>query len=478
MKKYFVLLCFSFIFFFALGLTGCADDEQLEGNGEIYVDKDWDIYPREHVLTKPVEIDFWSANSAVDIHGTIQADLVDRFNAYQKETYPDSYIKVNISFQGGYVNQNTKLQAGLIGKTNPEMAMVGVSSFALYVDNVIDMRQIFTYDEIRDIYEGFLQFAMYRHKFIGYPYYAATNIFLVNRTLAEATGMVVPTVADILANPENSIWTWDYFKQLTQAISEQATEEDVYGLATTGVPLYESFYTQGLPIYNETATEILFNNEAGIKAFTFWRSLVVDGSMVNPVLDPNHGTKIQGKFAEGKVGFLWNSSSVTKSIFENVYESRVEQGLDPLFEIDVLPHPQDTNFYSNQSGGGLIVFNNKPENKTQATIEFLRWLQAPEQSAYFSVNTGYLATTRAATQTQIWLDYAQINPLLDRIISLMVFAPQGDLKLPIGRAKALADDDFAKYSKGIYYDNCTRDIQDVLNECAERIQYILQTNSW
>ncbi|MGB7530160.1 MAG: extracellular solute-binding protein [Bacilli bacterium] len=400
MKRYFLLLC---AFFTVLVmLAGCEDIEEITDNGEIFVDKEWEIYPREHLLTKPVEIEFWSANSAVDLHGVVQADLVDRFNAYQKETYPDSYIKVNISFQGGYITQNTKLQAALIGKTNPEIAMVGVSSLALYLDNTVDMREIFTYDEIRDFYEGFLQFAMYRHKFIGYPFYASTNIFMVNRTLAESTGMHVPTVDEIIADPENSIWTWDYMKELTKKISEQAEDEDVYGLAANGPALYESFYTQGLPIYNETATEVLFNNEAGVKALNYWRSLVVEGNMLNPVLDPNHGTKIQGKFVEGKVGLLWNTSSIIKSLYENIHESRVEQGEEPLFEIDVLPFPKDSNFYSNQSGGALIVFNNKSESKIQAAIEFLRWLQAPEQTAYFSINTGYLPSTRAATETQLW----------------------------------------------------------------------------
>lgn len=474
MKRYFLLLLVLVLGFF---LVSCDGEEEIEGNGEIFVDKEWDIYPTEHTLTQPVEIDFWSANSAVDIHGITQADLVERFNQYQRETYPDSYIKVKISFQGGYVNQNTKLQAALIGKTNPEIAMVGVSSFSIYWDNAIDMRQIYTYDEIRDIHEGFLQFAMYKHKFIGYPFYAATNVFLVNRTLAEATGLAVPTVAEIIADPENSYWTWDYMKTLTKKISDE-TEEGVYGLASTGPALYESFYTQGLPIYNETATQVLFNNEAGIRTLTYWRELVAEGNMENPVLDPNHGTKIQGKFVEGKVGLLWASSSAIKSVYENVYENRVAQGLDPLFEMDVLPFPKYKNFYSNQSGGGLIVFNNKSENKTKAAIEFLRWLTAPEQTAYFSINTGYLAATKSATQTEIWQEYAQINPLLDRTIALMDFAPEGDLKIPLGRAKALADDDFAKYVKGIYYDDLTRDIKAVLKECADRVQYILETNGW
>jgi ABC-type glycerol-3-phosphate transport system substrate-binding protein len=255
-------------------------------------------------------------------------------------------------------------------------------------------------------------------------------------------------------------------------------EVEYYGLASSGPALYEAFFTQGMAPYNETATQINFNNEAGIKTLEYWRSLVVDECMINPVLDPNHGTKIQGQFSQGQVGLLWGTSTVISSIYENVYTNRIAQGKEPLFEMDVLPFPKVTDYYSNQSGGGIVVFNNKSETKTQAAIEFLRWLQAPEQIVYYSTTTGYMPSTEASTQTQAWADYTAITPLKDRVLDMMALQPDEDISVPIGRAKALADEDFGKYAKGIYYDDCTRDISAILTETADRVQYILDTNSW
>jgi len=475
MKKISLILTLVMV---SLFMVACGDlGEETDGNGEIYVDQEWDMFDEGHQVISPVEIDFWSANSAVDVHGTVLADLVSQFNAYQQDTYPDSPIRVNVSFQGGYINQNSKLQAALISNTNPELAMVGVSSMALYHENVIDQRRIFSYDEIRDIYEGFLQFAMYKHVFVGYPYFAASNVILLNRTLAEATGMTVPTVDEILADPENSIWTWDYMKELGSKMRATVGEEEFWGLAASGPALYEMMFTQGVNVYNETATQQMFNNEYGRKGFEYWQSLVQEDIMKNPVLDPNHGTRIQGEFTSGHVGMLFSSSSVTKTIFEIVNSTPNQNNETPLFEMDVLPHPKVTNFYSNQSGGGIILFNNKSNARTQAAVEFLRWLQAPEQNAYYSTHTGYLASTKSAIETDIWQDYKAINPLLDRVISLMIFTTPEGTKLPIGRAKALADDDFAKYAKGIYYEDAQADIDAVLKETAERVQYILDANS-
>ena len=464
-----------------LSLAGCGDGGKTDGNGEIFDEtKTWTVYEKNHLVDIPVEISFWSANSAVDLHGKAIAELVDEFNAYQKKTYPTSFIKVNASFQGGYGVQNTKLQAALGGANNPEIAQVGVSSIPLYTDMAIDQREIFTYDDLRDVNPGFLQYAMHKNVFVGYPYFASTNVLIANRTLLESTGKTIPTPQSIVADPENSIWNWDYMKEVSVAVTDTTADnadDHIYGYAATGPGLYEMMYTQGVAIYNETATEINFNNEAGLEGLRFWRSMVTDGAMLNPVLDPNHGTKIQGSFALGKVGLLNSTSAVILNLYQSIVSNRVAQGEEPLFELDVLPYPKKTNYYSNQSGGSIVVFNNRPETNTKAAVEFLRWLQAPEQSARFSLSTGYLPTTGAARQTEMWLNDNTITPLLEKVSDLMVFTPPNGLKLPVGRAKALADDDFGKYVKAIWYDDCTRDLQTVLDDCAERIDYILYANS-
>ena len=92
-----------------LALSGCGTGDGGNSNGEIFDEtKEWTVYEKTHLVDIPVEISFWSANSAVDLHGKAIAELVDEFNAYQKKTYPTSFIKVNASFQGGYGVQNTK----------------------------------------------------------------------------------------------------------------------------------------------------------------------------------------------------------------------------------------------------------------------------------------------------------------------------------------------------------------------------------
>lgn len=458
-------------------LSGCIDPNKGESeNGEIYVNKKWDLYDGGHIVDRPVTIDFWSANSATDIQGQAMANLVEEFNRMQKELYPESAITVRPAFTGGYIVQNTRLQSAIPANTNPEIAMVGVSSFSLYHQNVIDMREIFTYDEIRDIFPGFLQFAMYRHKFVAYPYFAASNILAINRTLLEKTGMHIPTASEIVADPENSIWTWDYLEEVLTAVRqlEGAQENKIYGLATTGIPIYEAFFSHGEAPYNEGATQIAFTKETATKIFDYWQRMARNDLYVNPVLDPQHDNQTRGRFISGEVGMKIVSSSIVLDMHNSIPK---DENNKPIFEADVLPHPKEKYFYSNQSGGGLILFNNKSELRKKASVEFLRWLYQPAQAVKFSTNAGYLITTNAARESVAWQTFTKdVNPSMDEVLKLMQFAPQEGLRLPLGRSKAQADTEFANYSKGIYYNNYGDDPGDVVDEVIKRVNYILDVN--
>lgn len=449
-------------------LVSCIKPPQnLNPHGEIYVDKEWDMFESGHLVNEPITINYWSANSAVDHQGLIQATLVDKFNAMQKELYPDSAITVVPAFQGGYNIQNQKLQAALMGNNNPEIAMVGVSSFSLYKEVTIDMREIFTYDEIRNIFEGFLQFAMYEDKFIGYPYFAATNAYIVNKDRWNTTDVAFPDIETMITDPENSPWTWDLLEEVVSKMKTVENGETRYGLATTGIPIYESLFTQGFAPYDPNATKAIFNNEAGLKTFEYWQNLAKNKYMLNPVEDPNHGTKIQASFSNGEIGMLFASSSGFQAISRQV---------DGAFELEVLPNPRVTNFYSNQSGGGLIVFSNKSTARQRAAVEFLRWMQADDQVVEFATNAGYLPTTYSSTETDAWKAHSENYPIMNKTIQLMrIVLPEG-LEVPRGRAKQLADTEFANYSKGIYYDNFTRPPQQVLNETFDRVNSVLDQN--
>lgn len=472
------------------------------GNQKDYENNPWDanyksekVYTRD-MITKTTKITYSSANSATDVHGAYMQEMVDRFNQEEAKKHPGKNVVVEINYQGGYDAQNTKLQAQLMGNSNPEIAHIGVSSTPIYVKNSVDMRDLLPMEQLKDINEGFMQFSMYQDKFVGFPFYSATNVLMVNRTLLNKAQKNIPYAKEVVSNSETSTWTWDYMLELATAASDES--QGVYGLATSTIAAYESFFSYGESIYNKYATQANFNNDTGKSIFQYWRDLVTSGAMKNPVNSPNHANIIVSEFAQGKVGLLSTSSSQIMNFYDTVVkqpvrvcrsnvkndsslsEAEKEAALAdcdvnaPLFELEVLPFPKQEMFYANQSGGTLIVFNNKSDDKIAAASAFLSWLGSAEQVADYSSSTGYLPCIKSALDTEIWKEHKRETTLLDDAVSFMKFTPS--LPLPLGRSKALADKEFSNYSKSIWYDNCSKSIDSCLKETYDRVNYILKSN--
>ena len=81
-------------------MTSCGPEEtdEVVGNGDIFdPTKTWNVYEEGHLVSAPVEINYWSANSAVDVHGKTMSELVDEFNAYQKATYCAIHLQLSLT---------------------------------------------------------------------------------------------------------------------------------------------------------------------------------------------------------------------------------------------------------------------------------------------------------------------------------------------------------------------------------------------
>ena len=188
-------------------------------NKEIYVDKDWNILQAKH--DKEVTITMWIPNSATSTMGVAIQALADKFNAEQKVKYPGKNITVVIEFQNKSGTLNEKLQAAILAGNNPVISAVGVSSVPLYEARALDLRNVFTYDELTQQSQGMMQYSLYNGKYMLNPYFpSASNIIIYNKTLMESKGVTMPDVNALLADPENSNWTWDAFKAAAKAVTD------------------------------------------------------------------------------------------------------------------------------------------------------------------------------------------------------------------------------------------------------------------
>ena len=432
-----------------------------EWNPAIYVDKSWDILTAAH--EEPVEITIWIPNTATSTMGTGIQALADKFNEEQQAQFPGKNITVIVEYQNKSGTLNEKLQAAILSGNNPVISAVGVSSVPLYEARALDLRQVFTYEELQAQSQGMMQYSLYNGKYMLTPYFpSASNIIIYNKTLMEKSGAVLPTAEEILNDPAGSGWTWDAFKEAAKKVTN--VEEGIYGFASNSLDPVGMMFQQGGALYNSTVTELTFvGDERFAKGLEFWRSLVTEGCMLNPNSRSNHGTIIVSEFYEQKVGMIYTTSS-------NVVKFTDEAAKNG-YEIGVLPFPKETQYFTNQGGSGIIILNNRPIKEQQAAAEFLRWLLKPENNAYMCAVSGYLPLANAAHEDQALADVYAKTPLLETVARFMEFG----ITSPQGKAKAACDKAVNDYCKLIWSEPDML-IDEIVSQVTKKAMFEIEAN--
>jgi sn-glycerol 3-phosphate transport system substrate-binding protein len=430
-------------------------------NEEIYVDKAWDILEAKH--DKEVSITMWIPNSATSTMGVGIQELADKFNAEQKEKYPGKNIAVIIEYQNKSSTLNEKLQAAILSGNNPVISAVGVSSVPLYEARALDLRRVFTYDQLQQQSQGMMQYSLYNGKYMLNPYFpSASNIIVYNKTLMESKGVAMPDVNALLSDPDSSDWNWNAFKTAAKAVTDEAN--GVYGFAANSLDPVGMMFQQGGALYNSTVTELKFvGDERFANGLEFWRSLVTEGCMLNPNSRSNHGTVIVSEFYEQKVGMIYTTSS-------NIVKFTAEAA-NAGFEIGVLPFPKQTQFFTNQGGSGIVILDNKPIEEQEAAAEFLRWLNTAQNNAHMCAVSGYMPVVTAAMDEAALQEVYASTPLLKTVTELMRFG----IISPQGKAKAACDGAINSYCKMIWSEPDTS-IADIIKQVTDKAQYEIEAN--
>ncbi len=452
----------------AFAFIGCKEKEPAKEKDNVLYpeDMEWTILEAKH--EKPVEIKMWIPNSATSSMGASIGKLAELYNNFQATTYPGKNISVVVEYQGGSNALNTKLQAAILAKNNPVISAVGVSSVPLYESKAIDLRTVFTYDEIRGLNQGLLQYSLYNGKFMLNPYFpSASNILVVNKTLVEKSGFTLPTPESIINKPEESNWTWSEFLKIAKGVTKidaNNDENSVYGFATSSVDPIGMMFQQNGRLYNDNITDIEFDKNDKIKTgLAFWKSLVTENAMRNPNSRANHGSIITSEFYTGKVGMIFTTSSNLKTMTEKAKEGN--------FEIEVLPFPKKEVFFTNQGGSGIIILDNKPIEEQEAAADFLRWLTQPAQVAYMCSQTGYLPVNSKAVNEAALEDVYEKTPMMKTAGEYMKFG----IRSPQGKAKTAVDKKVNEYAKQIWSEP-NKSIDDIVKELISEAKYEIEAN--
>jgi len=305
--------------------------------------------------------------------------LVADFNA-QSET-----AQIEAVFQGSYDESLNKLKTTLGTNEGPTMIQVYEIGSRFMIDTgAIQPIQKFVdaegYD-LSQLEENILGYYTFDGQLHSMPFNTSNPILYYNKDMFKAAGL----------DPEKPPATYEEVAEYAKKL----TKDGRYGVSFALYGWFmEQFHANAGKEYVDNgngrtamATSSLVNGELAVETMEWWTGMVKDGVALNL---GRKTSDTKAAFAAGQVAMTLDSTAGLRGYVDAV---------GGKFEVGTgfLPKP------AGATDGGVIVggaslwmLNDRPEAEQQAAWEFMKFLVAPEQQAWWHVNTGYFPITKAA----------------------------------------------------------------------------------
>lgn len=346
-----------------------------------------------------------SPASAVDLEfyfpvavGGAAADLVQALtNEYMAQT-PD--VKITPIYAGTYVETMTKTLTAARGGNPPPLSMVGaVNVFTLLDEGLIEpFEDVMPAAEAKAWFDGFLPAyvndAMVDGKHYGVPFQRSTPVMYWNKAAFKEAGL----------DPEVPPATWDEMVEMGKKLTKKDANGNVtrWGvrIPTAGFPywLFQGLTTPaGALLASADGKTTYFDAPEVIQSLEYLVNLSkVDGIMAPGTIDWGATPKA---FFEGESAIIWTTTG-------NLTNIRTNAPFD--FGVAMLPAKKQRG--APTGGGSFFLFKDASEEQKTAAVAFLHWLTAPKQAARWSMETGYVAPSYAAWETDAMKAYVADFP--------------------------------------------------------------------
>ena len=335
----------------------------------------------------PVEITMWHGQN--DIAGKVLGELADEFN----RTHKDIQIKATT---GGVVadQMRQKITTALASGDYPDIAYIFGSDLANLArsDKVMDLTDAVNAPDFGwdDYYAPARDATMVNGRVRALPALVDDLAVVYNRKLFAATGT---------QEPPASGWTWDDFIATAKQLTDGA--KGTFGTAWPSVGDEDTVW-RVWPLVWQAGGEIItddgkigFGGEPGEHAFDVVNRLAQDGSVyVDTKPDSDQTYQL---FNNGKLGMVVTGPWQLPDFIEAKDDFGV--ALLPSFGEPLTISAPDT----------WTIFDNG-DARSKAAIEFVRWLNSPEQDAKWVTKAGSLPLRKGTTAKPAWAAYQKKVP--------------------------------------------------------------------
>ncbi len=299
-------------------------------------------------------------------------------------------IKVQPIYTGSYQDTIAKTLTALKSNDFPHFAiLLSTDMFTLIDEDVIVPFDDSDQAWIKSFYPAFMENSQAEGKTWGIPFQRSTIVQYWNKELFKEAGL----------NPDVPPKTWadqiEIATKLTKRDASGNTSQWGMQIPSSGFPywLFQALTTQNdVRLMNPEGTRTFFDDPKVVEALQYWMDLSMKHK-VHPTGIVEWGTTPRD-FFERKVAIMWTTTG-------NLTNVRTNAKFD--FGVGMMPFGRRGG--SPTGGGNFYVFKKANAAERAAATAFAKFVTQPDRAAQWGIDTGYVAVTPAAFETQRMKDY-------------------------------------------------------------------------
>jgi multiple sugar transport system substrate-binding protein len=307
----------------------------------------------------------------------------------QLATYKD--VAPNVTIERTYIpfaDLKQKLLQGAAAGDLPDIVIIDNPDHQAFaslgvLEDVTD--RVTAWGQASAYFEGPWNSTVFQDRNYGIPDNSNCLVLWQNDDLLSAKSVATPT-------------TWD---ELTAAVTA-VSENDVYGLAVSGVKSEEGTF-QWLPFLWETGADIpTIDSDGGRKALQLWTDYVANGWMSKAILNWKQ-SDVLGQFQNGKAAMMVNGPWQIPSLRTDT----------PDLKWSVAVLPQETQAASILGGENAALVAGG--SNIDAAWDLLLWRQTDEPLKSYLLQAGKLPSKADLAQDEAWTGDPVINVFIEQL---------------------------------------------------------------
>lgn len=425
MKKFLSLLA---ILFCAVALVACDDSDGVEGAGEELQILSLEDLKNASSAESPIVVEFWHS-----FGHNITSKLDPLIEAFEQE-YAAKGIHISVqakSTGGGYDGLRSRVNMGIKSNSIPTMVLGYPDHFASYIESDIllplDEYVYATDSEVAlenptDFYENYWNEVVMEvkgeNKVVGIPFNKSTEVMYYNASAVDPIlyelGYITQTNG-VYGAWENPTWdqVWAVSRKLREKVDNGTLSWNYGGPVKVTSCTYPTYIDSAANFFitstrqwggsytrstGGTKGEVVFYNNAAVSSQEYFLNLANTEKLWN----------IPNKVNQSYGSYELNNNRAFISIGST---AGVNNNDSAKYELKVAPYPQKSYAENDiqaviQQGTNAAILSANSNNKTRlAAWLLIRYLTKTENTAEFSMNTGYLPVRKSAAESQTYKDF-------------------------------------------------------------------------